>query len=140
VKAGLLDVNVMLALGWPNHQHHAAAHRWFKKEAAHGWATCALTQLAFIRLSSNPSFTPAAVAPRIAAELLARMIARPGHQYWADVPASDPTIYARSVGHRQVMDAYLVALAGHHRGRVVTFDGGLRVHTKDPSTVSVLAV
>ena len=35
MKAALLDTNVLLALAWPNHQHHAQAHAWF---AAHGWA------------------------------------------------------------------------------------------------------
>ena len=25
----LLDVNVLVALAWPNHVHHTQAHRWF---------------------------------------------------------------------------------------------------------------
>jgi predicted nucleic acid-binding protein len=29
------------------------------------------------------------------------------------------------IGHRQVTDAYLVALARHHDGRLATFDRGL---------------
>ena len=64
MKPALLDVNVLLALAWPNHQHHAASHRWFRREAGNGWAICALTQLAFIRLSSNPAYTAEAVGPR----------------------------------------------------------------------------
>jgi len=46
----LLDVNVLIALGWPNHKHHASAHRWFSSIAAGGWATCPLTQCAFVRI------------------------------------------------------------------------------------------
>jgi predicted nucleic acid-binding protein len=47
----LPDVNVLLALGWSNHPHHNAAHDWFAREASAGWATCLLTQSAFVRLS-----------------------------------------------------------------------------------------
>ncbi|MCC6764048.1 MAG: hypothetical protein IT293_05225 [Deltaproteobacteria bacterium] len=53
MKAALLDTNVLLALAWPNHQHHSAAHGWFAARAKKGWATCAFTQLGFIRLSSR---------------------------------------------------------------------------------------
>lgn len=56
MTAILLDTNVLLALAWPNHQHHGTAQRWFKREAPRGWATCALTQLGFVRLSSNPAY------------------------------------------------------------------------------------
>jgi hypothetical protein len=41
---GLLDINVLLALGWRYHAHHDAAHGWFVRDAAAGWATCLLTQ------------------------------------------------------------------------------------------------
>jgi predicted nucleic acid-binding protein len=41
---GLLDINVLLALGWRYHAHHDAAHGWFIRDAAVGWATCLLTQ------------------------------------------------------------------------------------------------
>jgi predicted nucleic acid-binding protein len=27
--SSLLDVNVLLALAWPNHVHHAASRTWF---------------------------------------------------------------------------------------------------------------
>lgn len=33
----LLDVNVLVALAWPNHVHHVSARRWFAAEAAQGW-------------------------------------------------------------------------------------------------------
>ncbi len=36
----LLDANVLIALGWPNHKHRASAHRWFSSIDARGWATC----------------------------------------------------------------------------------------------------
>ena len=45
MSVSLLDVNVLLALAWPTHVHHLAAHRWFAENSGLGWATCPLTQL-----------------------------------------------------------------------------------------------
>lgn len=138
MRVALLDANVLLALAWPNHQHHVAAQRWLRAEAAEGWATCALTQLAFIRLSSNPAYSSAAVTPKAAAQLLAQLTRAKGHQFWKDISAAAPSLYARAEGHRQVNDAYLVALAARRRGRVVTFDAPLRAHAMNPETVQLL--
>lgn len=130
MTAALLDVNVLLALAWPNHQHHRAAHRWFGEEGGTGWATCALTGLGFVRLSSNPVYTADAVAPRDAIALFARMTAHQGHRFWSDLPAIDIGAMERVVGHRQLADAYLVQLAAHHRGRLATFDTRVAAHAR----------
>lgn len=116
----LLDVNVLLALAWPNHQHHAAAHVWFRQSAGDGWATCALTQLAFVRLSSNPAYTQASVSPSAAADLLSRLVAHGRHRYWDVLPAVSVAALTHAPGHAQVLDAYLVQLAKHRRGRLST--------------------
>ena len=81
MKSTLLDTNVLLALAWPNHQHHGAAHRWFARESRRGWSTCASTQLGFIRLSSNPAYTPCAVLPREAAAVLEQLTNHPQHTF-----------------------------------------------------------
>ncbi len=47
------------------------------------------------------------------------------HRFWPDAIAYDSTHLRGVVGHRQVTDAYLVALAAHHGGRLVTLDKGL---------------
>jgi toxin-antitoxin system PIN domain toxin len=138
VKRALLDANVLLALAWPNHQHHAAAHRWFGREAAHGWATCALTALAFVRLSSNPAYTAAAVTPSEAATLLRDFTGHRHHRFWAAAPPPLPALFARAAGHQQVVDAYLVGLAQHHRGRLATFDAPLAAHAGDAGLVHVI--
>jgi hypothetical protein len=39
----LLDVNVLIALGWPDHVHHAAARHWFGQSCSNGWATTPIT-------------------------------------------------------------------------------------------------
>ncbi len=138
MSVALFDVNVLLALTWPNHQHHAAAHEWFARENGHGWATCALTQLAFIRLSSNPAYTPAAVTPQQAADVLARLVAHKTHRYWKALAAPDADALRHVLGHQQVQDAYLVRLAERSRGRVATFDRRLAVHGRSADCVCVI--
>ncbi|MEO8428256.1 MAG: TA system VapC family ribonuclease toxin [Verrucomicrobiota bacterium] len=116
MKAALLDTNVLLALAWPNHQHHAQAHTWFAAQAKKGWATCAFTQLGFVRLSSNPAYTADAVAPQDAALLLQRWTRLKGHHFWASPTADHAPIYARAIGHQQVNDAWLVEVARRNSG------------------------
>ena len=125
MSASLLDVNVLIALAWPQHVHHAAAHRWFDAKSRGDWATCAITQLAFVRISSNPKIIPEAASPRSARETLTELIALPGHVYWETLPSPAGCVALRAVpmvGHRQVTDAYLIDVARHHAGRLVTFD------------------
>jgi uncharacterized protein len=138
VKAALLDTNVLLALAWPNHQHHAEAHAWFAAHAERGWATCAFTQLGFVRLSANPAYTADAVSPRDAAALLREWTRLKSHHFWASPAADDPAIYVRSIGHQQVNDAWLVAVARHHKGRLVTLDSRLAAHALQEGQVQVI--
>jgi toxin-antitoxin system PIN domain toxin len=138
MSATLLDTNVLLALAWPNHQHHATAHAWFAQASQRPWATCALTQLAFVRLSSNPAYTAAAVGPAAAAELLARLTAFGRHRYWEVLAAPAAQTFAKALGHQQVVDAYLVREAERHKGRLATFDRRVVVHARQASTVIVL--
>src|SRR4051812_41495196 len=49
----LLDVNVLMALLWENHEHHQVARIWLRQ--ATGFATCPVSQLGFARVSSHPS-------------------------------------------------------------------------------------
>ena len=139
MKPALLDVNVLLALAWPNHQHHAAARRWFHREARSGWATCALTQLAFIRLSSNSAYAAEAVSPSAAAALLQRYCEHPHHQFWESPPAAEPMFYRRALGHQQVNDAWMVELARQRGGRLITFDAPLQVHDAAGAVVCIIS-
>jgi hypothetical protein len=130
VNTVLLDVNVLIALLWPTHEHYDDAHAWFVARGVGArWATCPLTELAFVRIVSNPGFSADALAPQEALSLLERNLAHPGHDFWADdvdlVGAVGP-LADRLQGHRQLADAYLLALATRRRGALATFDGGLR--------------
>lgn len=138
MKAALLDTNVLLALAWPNHQHHVPAHNWFAAQARKGWATCAVTQLGFIRLSSNPAYTANAVSPQEAAALLQQWTRLKGHRFWTSPAADDSTIYARAIGHQQVNDAWLVEVARRNAGRLVTMDTRLPVHSRETGMVEVI--
>ncbi len=140
MSASLPDANVLLALAWPNHQYHAIAHAWFGRQAAAGWATCALTQLAFIRLSADPAFTARPVTPFEACRLLSQWTRRPDHEFWAELPPPDPPDFARALGSQQVNDGYLLHLAEHHGGNLVTFDGRVRALAGNPDRLTVLAV
>jgi toxin-antitoxin system PIN domain toxin len=124
----LLDANVLIALSWPHHVHHAKAHEWFQAIGRHGWATCPLIQCAFIRISSNPKIIAGAVTPREALEVLKKIVSIPGHHFWPDAlepTAAEAFASAAFVGHRQVTDAYLLSLARFHAGKLATFDSGV---------------
>jgi toxin-antitoxin system PIN domain toxin len=124
----LLDVNVLMALAWPNHVHHDLTHRWFAKHRSDGWATTPQTEIGFVRVSSNRSVIPDARTPREAAELLRLIVELAGHVFWNDGVSpvlSESFPWERVVGHRQVADAHLIDLAVRHGGRVATLDQGL---------------
>ena len=127
----LLDVNVLVALIWEQHMHHASAGRWFSTTftgSTDGFATCGVTQTGFVRVSSNPAVLRDAVSVREASAVLAELVGHPSHRFLADDRgfARNPLVpHDRLVGHRQVTDAHLIAIARRHRSRVATFDAGL---------------
>lgn len=121
----LLDVNALIALAWDSHVHHAAMRVWFRANRAAGWATCAVTESGFVRVSSNPRAIPSSIGVGAAREVLTALRGVPGHRFLAnDVSLCDPDVPAIA-GYRQVIDAQLLTLARRHGTRVVTFDAGL---------------
>jgi toxin-antitoxin system PIN domain toxin len=134
VKTALLDLNVLTALLWPAHEHHDIAHRWFRARADRQWATCALTQLGFVRIVSNPAFSRDALSPAGALALLAANLSKPSHEFWTDtlqLPTAIKGMESGLQGYRQLTDVYLLALANHHKGILATFDRGLRSLASD---------
>jgi len=121
----LLDVNVLIALLWTRHEHHYVAQDWFANASENGWATCSLTQLGFVRIVSNAAFSSEATRPAQALAVLKANIQHPEHQEWEDrwgAAAVLEPLAERLIGHRQVTDAYLLALVTGHGGRLVTLD------------------
>ena len=140
MTAALLDINVLTALLWPTHEHHDAAHHWFDRRASAPWATCSLTQLGFVRIVSNPSFSRDALLPREALALLGENVSHPTHEFWTDrlqVPSAVKGIESRLQGYKQLTDAYLLALAHRRKGVFATFDRGLRALAGDEFSGSV---
>ena len=122
----LPDINVLLALTWSNHPHHDAAHCWFGRDSAAGWATCLLTQTGFVRLSLNPQVVGVSINCQVALNLLQSLIAHPHHQ---DVDRAPPLtaspfdeLVPNIIGYRQVSDATLLYPVRVHGMKLVTFD------------------
>lgn len=124
--ADLLDVNVLVALLIPEHQHHAIALEWFGSETGvRAWATCPVTELGVIRVCAQlpgGKWSPEVTADR----LVMLMIASRGYEWWpgAISPSVLPEVRSAETA-KHVTDRYLLGLARRNGGRVVTFDRAL---------------
>ena len=116
----LLDGNVLVALVSSTHVHHLAAQAWFAA-GNQPFATCPITQGTLLRLLMRLGDVPADTAVAV----LAGVTGHARHRFWPDLLGYADISWRGVLGHRQVTDAYLAALARHHRGRLVTFDTGL---------------
>ena len=117
-----------MSLAWPNHVHHQASTAWFQTRAAEPWATTPITELGFVRVSSNARILPHAVTPPEAAAMLERMCQVAAHRFLVDdVDSVVGTLMppTRISTHTQVTDAHLLALARRHGARLATFDRGM---------------
>ena len=124
----LLDVNVLVALSWANHEQHEAASNWFRTHQRSGWATCPLTQAGFVRVSSNPRVFPDAPPPAKVLEILETNLGHASHRFWKmDIGLNDAIspFADRFVGHQQTTEAYLLGLAIHKGGILASFDSSL---------------
>jgi toxin-antitoxin system PIN domain toxin len=121
----LLDINVLLALVWPDHMFHESAHRWLEENRSRGWATCPHTQLGFLRLSLQPAVVKTLIGFADAQLALNAAISSPEHVFWPmNFGFSDVSedIRRRIIGHHQLADALLLELAIGNSGKLATFD------------------
>ena len=142
-RISLLDVNVLVALFDRAHIHHDAAHLWFGDHRDHGWATCPLTENGLVRVISNPGYPGRRTTVTDAVERLRTFTGSAGHTFWPDsISILEPTAVAAQHlhGHRQITDAYLLALAVGNSGRLVTFDASIPLHAVPGATASRLTV
>jgi hypothetical protein len=120
----LLDVNVLIALLDADHASHDRAREWFQDNARDGWASCPLTQNGCVRIMAHHGYPNAVPVPQVM-ERLREATATAQHAFWPDdLSLLDERVAdaTRIHGPRQLTDLYLVALAVHHGGRLVTFD------------------
>ncbi len=128
MRVCLLDINLLVALLWANHEQHEQAVDWFQSRRRTAWATCPLTQAGFVRISSNPIILPDAPSPLKAMEALEANLRHPRHRFWEDdIPFADAVAPFGGLfrGHQQATDAYLLGLAIRKGGVLATFDAGI---------------
>lgn len=115
----LLDANVLIALSVTDHVHHELAEDWFVGNED-GFATCPTTQGSLVRflLRSGADVTTAV-------EILRGLEGAAGHEFWPDDLPYRQVAWRGVLGHRQVTDAYLAAIARGRGGRLATLDRGM---------------
>ena len=125
----LLDLNVLIALLEPAHDHHAAAQDWFDNVRKGEWCICPLTEAGFIRVTTNPSYSAGPRSVELAIAILEAARAHPSCSFWEIrkgwIELTSPFV-KRLFGHQQVTDAYLLGLAISGQGELVTFDRAIR--------------
>ena len=110
----LLDVNVLLAAIWKNHSQHDRAFSWLDGRRI---SVCPLSELGFIRISTNPKAIHAPM--QRARELLRKFLAeRAAERIPDDLAALD----SHPQKTQQVTDFYLAALAEKHGMKLATMD------------------
>lgn len=119
MTAALADGNVLIALVVEDHVHHRLARAWFDGHDD-ALATCPITQGTLLRFLVREG-----ISALDALGALAQIHSLDQHVFWADEIGFDATTLAGVIGHRQVTDAYLAALARHFDGRLATLDRGL---------------
>ena len=141
-RPALLDVNVLIALFDECHVHHEPAHDWFADHQGQRWATCPLTENAFIRILSDPAGSAFSVATPPSIDPVS---SRPHHEFWPDaISILDDAVFNLPVvrGPRQLTDVFLLGLAVTHGGRLVTFDQAIpfgAVNGATPESLEVIA-
>jgi toxin-antitoxin system PIN domain toxin len=117
----LLDVNVLMALLWENHEQHAKIRSWFKSVSA--FATCPAVQLGFARVSSHP-LLGYGMTPEAAFGVLRQLLADPRHRFMPDdLSCADRVVRTELMtSANQITDRYIVALARQHGLSLATLD------------------
>ena len=126
----LLDVNVWLAAAWARHAHHPVAKRWFDA-AEDELAFCRVTQMAFLRLITNPTIMQRdAVSRRQAWEIVDRLMADPRARFLTEpegLVALWVTLSKRDDrNHLLWTDDYLAAFAHGAHAELVTLERAFR--------------
>jgi toxin-antitoxin system PIN domain toxin len=138
----LLDVNVLIALLDAGHVHHTLANDWLAREIGEGWASCPITQNGCLRIMSQPAYPDPLPVGEVAARLREATL-DVSHAFWpADLNLlADKIINWQNIlGHSQLTDAYLLALAVKNNGLFVTFDKRISINAVTGASTDHLAV
>jgi predicted nucleic acid-binding protein len=118
----LLDVNTLVALGHTLHVHHERAGRWLQSvlPAAENLASCAITELGFVRVSVQSGLQPDVSAARLALARLKASSPAPFVLCPDDLGADRLPKYVNKPA--ELTDGHLLELARAHGAQLVTLD------------------
>lgn len=119
-----IDDDVLFALNDEGHIHHLTASRWLAQHMHLGWASCPLTQNGMLRIMSQASYKNVQ-GLSVLFEELRNETSQPYHVFWPnDISLLDQAFIDadKLLSPRQLTDAYLLALAVKHGGRLITLD------------------
>ena len=116
----LLDVNILIAVLWITHTHHAKADAWIKGKRL---ALCPISEMGFLRISSHPRGLGARMAD---AEALLEKFYGELHPEFIAADISCRALRARNSD--AVSDIYLARLADRHKMKLATLDTSISHH------------
>ncbi len=112
-----MDVNCLVAAIWTSHAHHAKADAWVRDKEL---ATCPITELGFLRVSTHPKALNSDMLS--ARELLKEFLAK--HAV-ASLPADLPALKSHATKSDAITDSYLAELASSKGLKLATLDQGI---------------
>lgn len=128
----LLDVNVWIALLDEAHVHHSTALAFLQMPSIQ-IATCPLIENGVIRVLNLPGYsTLGPVGFEKVSRKLQEICADLDHEFWSDsvsLRLDGLVNWSRVLGHNQITDVYLLALAMANEGCLATLDHRVALST-----------
>ncbi len=118
----LLDLNALIALGYPRHPDNHKTEAWVASLPAEvKLLTCSITEIGFLRVSLQTKLAADIIEAR--AVLAGLLRSRRFPLVADDLGAKQLPAYA--TGAKQITDAHLLALAKRHGAKLATLDTGI---------------
>ena len=107
----LLDVNLLMALLWENHEHHQTARAWLRRVT--DFTTCPVSQLGFARVSSH-ALLGYSMSPDQAVDVLRRFLSDSRPRFVPDDLSCEDRLVRTLL--RQVKNSQRLAFVCRSRG------------------------
>jgi toxin-antitoxin system PIN domain toxin len=136
----LPDINFWLALVFESHAHHKSAKTWMDSAAPRSCCFCRVTQMGFLRLSTNRRVFPLDALPMNEAWRVYDQLLSDNRVAYAEEPSGIDATWRnvtqlRTFSTNVWSDAYLAAFAREADLEIVTFDGGFSQFDKLRRTI-----
>lgn len=120
----LLDVNAFVALGLAHHEFHDRVAAWVRTAPRPTLATCAITELGFVRVLAQAPAYGLSVAQARALLLAMKKAEASKFTFLADdQDISQLPSWVKAP--KQLTDGHLIRLAGANEASLATLDGGI---------------